>query len=297
MFVNAIEEASKYTCPIHSIIRKYGSTEIETGCSTFIMINKEGYAITCRHVVQDLLVAAKELNAKYDSFCKERDAIADNSKKRKRISELEKRYGYIKANPIPIQIKSAFLNAVDKFEGIRWHMHPTYDLAIIKFEKFNNLLCHNFPILAKDGNVKPGKSLCRLGYPYPEFSNYRYNAEIDNIEWTNENRSDTPRFPIDGIVTRLAADNQRITEIEMSTPGLKGQSGGPLFDTNGILYGMQSATISLHLGFDQVDREINICGKKKKINDYSFIHLGRCVHINIIKEFLDQHGVKYNLEP
>jgi hypothetical protein len=31
----------------------------------------------------------------------------------------------------------------------------------------------------------------------------------------------------------------------------------------------------------------------KKISDYSFIHLGQCIHGETIKAFLRQHGVKF----
>lgn len=84
-------------------------------------------------------------------------------------------------------------------------------------------------------------------------------------------------------------------EVELSTPGLRGQSGGPLFDKDGLVYGMQSCTISLPLGFDQENREINVKGVKKKVNDYSFIHLGRCVTVELLKEFMDANGVKYQV--
>ena len=90
-------------------------------------------------------------------------------------------------------------------------------------------------------------------------------------------------------------DDSRIVEIELSTPGLRGQSGGPLFDVNGVIYGMQSATLTLPLGFDQESRVIKVKGVDKKVNDYSFIHLGRCVHVDILKSFMDSLGVKYQV--
>jgi hypothetical protein len=45
--------------------------------------------------------------------------------------------------------------------------------------------------------------------------------------------------------------------IETSSPGLKGQSGGPLLDERGTIWGVQSNTFSYNLGFSpQVPREI-----------------------------------------
>ena len=93
--------------------------------------------------------------------------------------------------------------------------------------------------------------------------------------------------------TSVADANDRIIGLELSTPGLKGQSGGPLFDKEGVVCGLQSSTGSLPLGFDQVNREIMVHGKKKKVSNYPFLHLGICVHVDFIKRFLDENDVKY----
>ena len=66
-----------------------------------------------------------------------------------------------------------------------------------------------------------------------------------------------------------------------------------MFDRDGVVCGLQSSTSSLPLGFDQVDREILVNGKKKKVSNYPFLHLGICVHVDVIKRFLDEQGVMY----
>ena len=33
--------------------------------------------------------------------------------------------------------------------------------------------------------------------------------------------------------------------------------------------------------------------RQKKINDYAFIHLGECIHVSIIKEFLKAQNVSF----
>ena len=38
---------------------------------------------------------------------------------------------------------------------------------------------------------------------------------------------------------------------------------------------------------------MTINGKEEIINNQPFLHVGQCLHVNIIKEFLDQHKVKY----
>lgn len=297
MFVNAVETATKYTRPFLSISRAYGLSEVMPGCATFIIVNDEGWALTCKHVAEQIRVA-EDLYKRYNAFKAELNAIPKSDRHYKAlVKALEKKYHYEKKKRILIQQRNHFGDVVDVSKGIECILHPKYDLALIHFVGFSKVLCNQYPVFAKNSTVlSQGMSLCRLGYPYPEFNNFRYNEASDDIEWTIIGKTRTPLFPIDGILTRFCADqNNRVVEIEMSTPGLKGQSGGPLFDVNGIIYGIQSCTVSLPLGFDQENREVIVNGVSKRVNDYSFIHLGRCIHIDVIKEFLDTHGVKYQV--
>ena len=297
MFVKAIETATKYTRPLLTISRLYGSTCVEPGCATAIAVNDEGWILTCKHVAQQI-IAADQVNQKYAQFKSEIASIPSSDKHYKtKVRAIEKKYGYVKGKGILAQLKVQFHDLVDKFTGFQVVMHPNYDLALIRLDGFSSLTCKSFPVFAKDSmGLKQGKSLCRLGYPYPEFSNFKYEASNDDIVWTSLGRANTPLFPMDGILTRQLVDNgNHVVGVELSTPGLKGQSGGPLFDVDGVVYGLQSATHTLPLGFDQENREIKVNGIAKKVNDYSFIHLGQCVHVDIIKEFLDANQVKYQI--
>ena len=82
----------------------------------------------------------------------------------------------------------------------------------------------------------------------------------------------------------------------MSTPGLRGQSGGPLFDSEGIIYGMQSQTMHLHLGFDVKDYPVKENGAIKKVSDSAFLHVGRCVHVGVIKQFLKENNIQFSVQ-
>ena len=64
MFVKAIEEINRFTRPIHTIMRSYGSNKVWPGASTLFFVNQEGIAITCRHVAEQLLHAEK-INQQY----------------------------------------------------------------------------------------------------------------------------------------------------------------------------------------------------------------------------------------
>jgi hypothetical protein len=273
------------------ITREYNSDIVTPGAATMFFVNELGMAVTCKHVAQ-IIAKAEAVNNQYSKFKTEKLSLPNNNKYKRKLRELEKKYKYSKN--ITIQIKNLFVNCVDKFDGFEIVLHPIYDLAIIKFKGYKKLLYKNNAVFLKDEKlVQQGKSLCRLGYPFPEFSNYKYESEKDDIIWTKEGKSQTPRFPIDGIITRKLLNKGKVMGIEISTPGLRGQSGGPLFDTNGIIYGMQSHTHHLHLGFDIKEKEILEGSKKKKVSNHPFLHLGNCIHVNIIKSFLKEKEVKF----
>src|SRR5882672_1473622 len=95
------------------------------------------------------------------------------------------------------------------------------------------------------------------------------------------------------MVTRLVGkDAQSIVGFELSTPGLRGQSGGPVFDTSGVIWGIQSRTHHLDLDFD-VNQEVYRNGVKKKVKDSAFFHVGVCVHVDIMKSFMRTHAVNF----
>ena len=147
--------------------------------------------------------------------------------------------------------------------------------------------------LKDSSKLKQGKYMCRLGFPFPEFTNFQYNAESDDIEWTTTGQNETPRFPIEGMLTRHIMQAGQLAGIEMSTPGLRGQSGGPLFDHEGIVCGMQWSTNHLHLGFDMKNFEYKINGRPIKVTNQPFLHVGQCIHVDIIKKFLADNHIKF----
>lgn len=290
MFADAIERITPFTRPLHTIVRLYGHDQIVPGCATLFFVNETGCAVTCKHVAE-LITKADAILQNYRSFQGARRAVLNERDAAQRITQLESKFK-LQSETI-IQIRNYFVGCDEKTE-LLIDMHPTQDLALLRFKNYKPSLYQSYAtFLADTSRVKPGRSLCRLGYPFPEFTNFRYNRQTDDIEWTNEGRVSSPRFPIDGIVTRLLNDKGAITGIEMSTPGLKGQSGGPLFDPNGLIFGMQSATNHLHLGFDIEDREVLVNNRKRRVSNYPFLNVGQCVHVDVIKAFLREKGVTY----
>lgn len=292
MFVNAIEEIAKFTKPIHTITRNFKETTVTPGAATLFFVNEDGVAITCKHVA-DLVGNRETINDKYEKFKSEKTTIGKNNKYNQRVKALEDDYNF-KEGTI-IQLQELFLGVTsERTFRYRWINHSKYDLAIIIFEDFKNPQYQSYARFLKDGSdLKQGKFLCRLGFPFPEFTNYQYNGVTDNIEWTSTGQVDTPRFPIEGMLTRHLVNEGEIMGVELSTPGLRGQSGGPLFDQHGIVCGMQSGTNHLHLGFDMKNFEIKTNGRSIKVTNQPFLHVGHCIHVNIIKDFLKANDIKF----
>ena len=90
------------------------------------------------------------------------------------ISQLENKYK-LNADTI-IRVRNNFIGCVDQFQKLHIDRHPTQDLALLRFEGYTRILYRSHAVFLGDtSRIKPGRSLCRLGYPFPEFTNFRYN--------------------------------------------------------------------------------------------------------------------------
>lgn len=291
MFINAIEIAKQYTRPIHMIERFYGSQEVYPSAATLFFVNADGWALTCKHV-SNVIIGADQLGKRKTAFIAEHKVLQGKKKEKQIIKELEKKYQLTRK--AVFEVKNSFVNCVEGNLSFQIIQHPKFDVALIHFMNYSKLLCTNFPIFPRDSSgLKQGKFLCRLGFPFPEFTNFEYTASTDTINWTSTGRTDTPIFPIEGMLTRhLVAEQNQVMGFELSTPGLRGQSGGPAFDSDGKVWGMQSATNHLDLNFD-INKDVVRSGEKKTVRDSAFLHVGHCIHVDVLKAFMQQNNVSF----
>ena len=149
------------------------------------------------------------------------------------------------------------------------------DLGVGKLQGFIAPPGHVYPRF-RVREVEQGELLCRIGYPF---------VEGIRPTWSNEkgfafaNLFPVPLFVNEALVSRFAKLNSGIW-IETSSPGLRGQSGGPLADSDGFICGIQANTKHYPLGFEGTGRN-------------QVLNVGRAVHAESVRRFLDAHAINY----
>lgn len=276
MFANGYRLASIFTQPVIVSVRLYNKT-VDCGCGAFIVINNEGWIITVAHLFNSFL-----------AFQQHTKEILEYNKKKFKILR------YIRANSKWITNHSFWWGRDDvRLRDIR--LIPEGDLAIGRLEPFDPAWITTYPVF-KDPttNINLGTSLCKLGYPF-----YKIEAGFDEANSRFNLAPNTlpiPRFPIEGIFTRhIVAGRSRdgqyeIKFLETSSPGLRGQSGGPIFDSNGTVWAIQSRTNHFPLGFSP-----KIKKKRKEIEENQFLNVGVGVHPELLVSFLRNNSIRFNL--
>ena len=162
------------------------------------------------------------------------------------------------------------------------------------FEPFDRSWVPEFPVL-RDVVANPivqGMSVCRLGYPFHTIQPV-WGADRGEFALP-QGAFPVPSFALDGVVARfhrsVAEGGHEATFIATSTPGLRGQSGGPLLDAEGRLCGIQSHTAHLDLGFDG-----HFSAGEQLMAERQFLNVGAATHVSDVRSVLDEAGVSYNL--
>lgn len=288
MFANALEKVAPYTHPV-IISKRLLSGHIHCGLATFIVLNNEGWILTAGHLFQD--------HHNYEEH-------------KGQVSEYQQRAGAIQRSPsLKPQEKQRLLRGIPYnadwisnlsywWGGIgQWsevRINPLADLAVARLDQFNADAIATYPIFKNPNSpLRPGTSLCRLGFPFHAVS-ATYDETTGNFQLA-DGVLPVPRFPSEGIYTRemiLRDETSQaiVTMLETSSPGLGGQSGGPVFDSEGRIWGLQSHTAHLDLGFDAKYQRGN-----HEVIERQFLNVGRGPDVREILKFLNIHNISYRV--
>lgn len=290
MFQNAIRTIKDVTFPLIVNIQTHNG-EAKTSFGTAILLNNDGVFLTCAH----MFLLARQ-------FENDRVELSQFNEKLQSITDIKKRNKLLKkANPDWI------INFGMYFPRYNTDVNPStvrinfeLDLAIFKL---NSLPAFEpgllFPTFNKTKVILSGTSICRLGFPFKS-ANVTFDSEkhMFNMDFL----SSLNVIPNDGIITQYI-DNLAPIEvqgikrvgsaIETSTPGLRGQSGGPIFDVDAIILGMQSFTNTTPLDIDGIVKNKKYPNKKEE-HIPQFILFGVGTSSPQICAFLDAENVTYN---
>ena len=164
------------------------------------------------------------------------------------------------------------------------------DIAIGKIRGFEKKYVPNFPEFKNPTiNFDVGEYLCKLGFPFykivPKFD------EVKKVFQLPPNTLPIPLFPIEGMFARTHLVKQKKLSaefVETSSPGLRGQSGGPTFDTEGRIWAMQSRTIHYPLGFSPA-------APNQRNKEHQFLNCGLGTHSNTIINFFKHSKVNFSM--
>ena len=288
MFAKACERVYKFTRPL-IISTRTGDGTVSSSCGTFIIINPEGWILTAGHL--------------FDSFVK----YQQDMKKIKEVEEINARKASMAVPgamtlPDTIQLDPKWITNHSFWwggDGLRItsvYVNREIDIALAKLDGFRPDMVQEYPIFRDPDTMRPGTSICRTGFPFANIA-----TDFDEGSKSFRIRNGVlplPFFPNDGIHTRNVLKQNKSKEgnydmlyVETSTPGLKGQSGGPIFDTNGHIYAMQVQTNHIPLGFHPISEYDG-----KSIVENQFLNVGIGVHGKLLQQIMRDHHISFKVE-
>ena len=290
MFETALETAGGFTFPYVGLRRKYDGTVFST-VGAFIVVNSQGWCVTAAHLMAEIVQAKQSTHSvveldKRIAELKQRDGKRSN-RERHELQQLEGRRKDYLSHSAEIWALPHFSETHPRI--IEHHIAEHADVSAFRLEPFDATTIPRYPVLrAGHESVKPGTSICRVGFPW-----HQVDATFDGESGFNVSGGfPVPTFALDGMVSRFNTqqfpDGSQATYIETSTPGLRGQSGGPLLDTEGRVCGLQSGTAHYDLGFDAT-----YARDGKQIVERQFLNVGRALHVDEIKKFLDSLQIAF----
>ena len=285
MFTRAYGLASQYTHPIVVSARRWDG-RVECAVGAFVVLDEDGWILTAAHLLEPATLHAAH-----------QAEIAEHKRRMQEIGVGEgtpkgraKRVRSLGANPDWVRNYSLW-PGWDGRGVAEFHVLPGADLALGRLDPFDASLVQAYPVFPEPREILPGMSVCKLGYPFHSVST-TFDEAADAFVFA-EGAFPMPQFALEGMVTRIRSGGRtpdgsvEISFLETSTPGLRGHSGGPIFDVEGRLCGIQVHTVHYPLGFSPVVEQGG-----RRLEEHQFLNVGVGVHAATILPFLAQHGVR-----
>ena len=272
MFSKACSLARNWTRPL-IVSTRMANGAVETQVGTFVLVNKDGWALSAGHL--------------FDSFVK----FQNDQKKIKEAAEMnDKNPGSVQPDPRWITNHSFWFGA-DGIRMSRVYVNRQIDVALMKLENVPPV--NVFPVFRAPESTMPGTSVCRLGFSFIEVRS----------EFNEQNKTFTippgvlplAFYPTDGMHTRdivegTTEDGFERAFVDTTTPSFKGQSGGPLFDSEGRIYGLNVRTQIRRLDFDQI-----LQPRDELIPEKQYANFGQAVHVRTLIQIMKKNNVEFRV--
>ena len=286
MFSDAVLKVGGAIRPMHIIRRRFGDDAILPDISTLFFVNEHGCAITSKRTA-GVLTAANAVEQQYRAYLERRSALPHDESFRFAQKRLESDLKLTKDSII--QIRFSFVGCAKGSVRVTCVPHPKYDLALLRFHTDGEYLYRDHVTFAASA-PRQGQSVCRLGFPLPEFKNFALNKDQNTIEFNDVGKSVSAMLALDGTVTRYLSDGERTFGIETTNAGPIGMNGAPLFDTQGRVVGLQSGVGLMMLG---TDIKMNVPNSSEPYVDHGALRLAVHTHLDVIKDFLRAQDVLF----
>ena len=293
MFGKAVAIAAGFTRPM-VISSRTARGECASAIGAYVVVNAQGWILTAAHLL-DIVRRHQESARRHEGYRGNvvefhRDLAADKRYRRKGVRTFQR--------PAADSVRhhSVWWGA-DGVRLVEARMMPAADLALGRLDPFDAASVARYPVF-KDlaRGYAPGRSLCKLGFPLHRIEPLY--DETANTFTLPEGSVPLPMLPLDGMFTRVVNTRAPGTGagepsafIETSSPSLIGQMGGPVFDAEAVVWGIQSHTAHHALGFHPP-----VPGAAAGQVEHQFLNTGLAVHAGVIRGWLDAEGVAYGTE-
>ena len=267
MFAEATRIIETQVMPIIGASKGYASNnrapKVSTLIGASILLNEDGWVLTCEHVFSGAMSMIEQ-----SEKARQWEAIASDQT----LSATEKKRSRQRLGGKPKIEEAAVVWGQTNTSVGTCHFNKTLDLAVLQVNGLQLPSDFQYPRFRTD-EVRPGDFLCRVGYPLME--------RTLRIDWDGSGfvaNTFPTLFANSGLVSRYAETNG-VRFIELDSPGLNGQSGGPVIDEEGRICGLQSRTAHYEVAF----------GGKRHV----WYDVGQAISVTVIFDFLDSHGIDY----
>lgn len=325
MFADAYRIASCFTLPV-VISSRDASGVCRSSIGACVVVNRDGWILTTAHIIEEIRRQQQSaaLHGAYGGEVRahERDATADKKFRHGKVRTLHRPTGDTIVNhSVWWGRDGALLREAQ--------VRPGADLALGRLQPFDASGIAQFPVFKKPGaDYRPGRSLCKLGFPFhgitPSFDEAKnafllppgavplplfpsegiftrmvvaHAPGVDAHAHAGKKRARGKRGSNGNGNSNSDTGNGNTAMpqieagkfIETSTPGLTGQSGGPVVDVRGNVWALQSHTRHYPLGFSPPAPGQNGGAQK----EHQFLNVGLGVHAESILHFLQSAGVEH----